>query len=91
MTKNRKRSTSQYDRANKYIYTPSSLSNLLKYSDNKKLTLNMDLNRKFIITLLIINSLVLIVLLFVNFYISLELSVNLDDYVSIHKFVYKKN
>jgi hypothetical protein len=75
-------------------YLPSSWLKILDYYSSKKqyfsfLSTSIDFNKKFIIVLLIINSLVLITLLIFNIYISAELTFNLDQYISVYNYIYK--
>jgi hypothetical protein len=55
----------------------------------KFFSITTDLNKKFIILLLIFNSFVLIFLLAINIYVSAELTLNLEQYISVHNFLYK--
>lgn len=72
-------------------YIPNSWLKFLDfyYSKTKFFSISTDFNKKFIILLLIINSFVLIFLLVLNIYVSAELTVNLDQYISVQNYTYK--
>ena len=58
---------------------------------NNKFNKGIDINNRFLFIMFILNSIVLIIILFLNFYISAELFGNIDKYVTVYNYIHGKN
>jgi hypothetical protein len=58
---------------------------------NKHNVLAFDFNHKFILILMILNSIVLVYCLYLNICISIELNNNLDAYVTVYNNIHKNS
>jgi hypothetical protein len=69
---------------NKYIH--------IKWSNwfNKKLNTGIDYNNKFVLIMFIINSIGLILMIFLKIFITSELLVNIDSYIAVHNYIHCK-
>jgi hypothetical protein len=66
----------------------NSFKTKLKYFFKKLFIINYELNKRFLLSLLIFNCVVLIYLLLLNLYISYELMIKIEEYIKEYIYLY---